>query len=437
VTIVHRGVWQETGPTIRLYFTDPWANQLTKLPVAGLAPKSPVPMAVGHSKGDGFPDLAVGRHGESCFPFDSAKSYDHTGRLVPSVRRRDATMKPFFCCMTVLILVVDGARDAKAQVDYVYTTLGVPGSSFTVANGINASGQIVGYYSSDAGLHGFLLSGGNYTTLDAPGAVNTLPYATNNVGQIVGYYNDVGGLPHGFLLSGGAYTPVEVPGSSSTYPSGINDRGQIVGLAADGSFLYSGGRYTSINVPGSMSTTALGINNAGQIVGYYQDANRLGHGFLLSGDTYTSFDVPGAVITQPMGINNLGQIAGWYDVTSRPSGVLGFLLSDGIYTTLDPPGTLGIRVNGINDAAQIVGTYSPISEPGPPHGFVATPVPEPATLLLLAIGTLGVMGWAWQRKGRGVTWRRIRWIHILHTDGSGPARQRGGTGEGGLHLHHD
>jgi hypothetical protein len=30
--------------------------------------------------------------------------------------------------------------------------------------------------------------------------------------------------------------------------------------------------------------------------------------------------------------------------------------------------------------------------------FEAGPVPEPATLLLLAIGTLGVIGWAWWRR---------------------------------------
>jgi PEP-CTERM motif-containing protein len=30
--------------------------------------------------------------------------------------------------------------------------------------------------------------------------------------------------------------------------------------------------------------------------------------------------------------------------------------------------------------------------------FEAGPVPEPATLLLLAIGTVGVIGWAWRRR---------------------------------------
>jgi PEP-CTERM motif len=72
-------------------------------------------------------------------------------------------------------------------------------------------------------------------------------------------------------------------------------------------------------------------------------------------------------------------------------GAHGFLYSDGLYTTLELPGSINTLATGINDADQIVGSadYS--------HGFLATPVPEPSTLLLLAIGTLGVIGWAWRR----------------------------------------
>jgi probable HAF family extracellular repeat protein len=63
---------------------------------------------------------------------------------------------------------------------------------------------------------------------------------------------------------------------------------------------------------------------------------------------------------------------------------------------LDVPGSVQTDANGINDAGDIVGVYFDAS--GNEHGFLATPVPEPSTLLLLTIGTLGVIGWAWWRR---------------------------------------
>jgi hypothetical protein len=36
---------------------------------------------------------------------------------------------------------------------------------------------------------------------------------------------------------------------------------------------------------------------------------------------------------------------------------------------------------------------------GAHHGFLATPVPEPSTILLLAIGMVGLIGWgSWRSK---------------------------------------
>jgi probable HAF family extracellular repeat protein len=67
----------------------------------------------------------------------------------------------------------------------------------TQANGINASGQIVGYYfDADGHEHGFLLDQGSYTTLDMPGWQDTFAEGINGSRQIVGFLgNDFLGSP--------------------------------------------------------------------------------------------------------------------------------------------------------------------------------------------------------------------------------------------------
>ena len=77
------------------------------------------------------------------------------------------------------------------------------------------------------------------------------------------------------------------------------------------------------------------------------------------------------------------------------------LLSDGRFTTIDVPGSVFTQATGINNAGQIVGWYQDASFAY--HGFLATPtqapVPEPSTLLLLATGTVSLIGWVlWRRR---------------------------------------
>src|SRR5262249_31160867 len=146
-----------------------------------------------------------------------------------------------------------------------YTTL-LPGSVFSTAQGINASGQIVGYYAADSFLgpyHGFLFSGGGYTTLDPPGSVHPFLRGINSSCQILGFYIDAQHLGYNFLLSGGTYNILDLPGTLSNLPGGalgINDADQIVGTYGDGrtqhGFVYSDGSLTTLDPPGSINTLA-------------------------------------------------------------------------------------------------------------------------------------------------------------------------------------
>jgi probable HAF family extracellular repeat protein len=87
----------------------------------------------------------------------------------------------------------------------------------------------VGQYSGGRTVQGFLLDNGSYTTLGVPGSNNTVANGINASGQIVGAYRDAAGNAHGFLLDQGRYTTLDVPGTTETWVGGINDSGQSVG----------------------------------------------------------------------------------------------------------------------------------------------------------------------------------------------------------------
>src|SRR5205807_84330 len=149
-----------------------------------------------------------------------------------------------------------------------------------------------------------------------------------------------------------------------------NAAGQIVGGASQGhGFLLNGGIYTLLDVPGADVTTARGVNATGQIVGNYTIGFRLDRGFLYSGGNYVDLPAFCSFVSSAYGI----------------------------YATLDVPGSHFVNALGINDSGQIVGIYQDAGDAF--HGFLATPVPEPSTLLLLGIGGIGLIGWTLQRSG--------------------------------------
>ena len=110
-------------------------------------------------------------------------------------------MNRLLCGFAAWGLLVGLTGPARAQYDY--TTIDVPGSTYSLASGINDAGQIVGWYVDGAlTSHGFLLDvDGSYTTLDPPDSNFTNAFAINRAGQIVGLYASAFGGNHGFLAT--------------------------------------------------------------------------------------------------------------------------------------------------------------------------------------------------------------------------------------------
>jgi probable HAF family extracellular repeat protein len=110
-----------------------------------------------------------------------------------------------------------------------YQFLNAPGASFTNAQGLNNSDQVVGAFS---GVHGYLYDHGTFHQIDVPGAAATGCGGINNEGHIVGGYSLPGSdIQGGFLYKDGAFIPIDFPSQDviATFLNGINDAGAIVG----------------------------------------------------------------------------------------------------------------------------------------------------------------------------------------------------------------
>jgi probable HAF family extracellular repeat protein len=186
---------------------------------------------------------------------------------------------------------------------YNITDIGVlPGSTVSVAYGVNASGVVVGYSGANTGggsPYAFVwTSAGGMTNLGALYTQNNsgLSYATgvNAAGNVVGFPKPLSG--HAFLYNGSAMNDLYNISGGVTYHEAIqsysggalsmifgkgiaiNDNGDMVGHYAGGSgdfYWKNGGSSIDIgNLGGSNSTAgATGINNSDVVVGNSQGAS--------------------------------------------------------------------------------------------------------------------------------------------------------------------
>lgn len=147
---------------------------------------------------------------------------------------------------------------SASTLNFSVTNLGTLGGSASTAQGINNSGQLVGYSVTAGGTtHGFLYTGGAMIDLGTlAGDPNSEAYGINNLGQIVGTSGsaDLGnGVQHAFIYQSGTMSYLGNLGGQSSLAEGINDSGQVTGYSAVGgsllprhAFLYSNGTMTDL-----------------------------------------------------------------------------------------------------------------------------------------------------------------------------------------------
>ncbi len=175
-----------------------------------------------------------------------------------------------------------GPTHAYLSTNGIAKDLGTLGGYYSTAKYVNDAGQVAGNADlANGGTHGFLYSNGKMVDL------GTLPGYTggssangmNASGQVVGFsfqlYNYQ--AMHAFLFSGGLMKDLgTLPGDTTSVASAIDDAGDVVGQSGNRAFLYSHGVMTDLNslLPvgsGVHLDDALGINNLGQIVAMGED----------------------------------------------------------------------------------------------------------------------------------------------------------------------
>ena len=268
------------------------------------------------------------------------------------------------------------------------------------AQGINNSGQVVGFDSTNS----YIYQNGSSSPIGNLGGGWSEAYDINDSGYVVGTSPKSNGENHAYIYHTSTGMQDIGPNGKGSSANAVNNTNNVAGTiynaSGNSAFIWnsSTGR-TILNNLGGNNSEALGINNFNQVVGYSETSSLSSHAFLWNSDgtaggVITDLDtLDGTGYSIAYGINDHQQIVG-------ESNQQAFLWENGIMYNLNDfldagtPWNL-ISARAINENGSIVGTAR--NNNGLYHAFMlkceppSPPVPEPLSIILLCLGLIGLI----------------------------------------------
>jgi probable HAF family extracellular repeat protein len=277
----------------------------------------------------------------------------------------------------------------------------------TWANGISDNGDVIGESEITNGgtSHAFVYSRArgirDLNSLIPPQSGWTLSnaeFVDSTGGQIIGS-GSIGGQGQWFQYGNGAVSVHDfgttMIGGNYIQVSAINSNGQYVGTSQQPpihAVLYDGTVHDLGSYFGSRGSSASGINASGEVIGQSD------HAFLYDGEMHDLGTLPGKNESIALGINAGGQVVGYSypNPYSEYPPDRAFLYTVGsgmvdLNSLIDPASGWELTEADVtNDAGQIAG-LGVIG--GEQHAFLLTPVPEPISVALAAMGFASLTAW--------------------------------------------
>ncbi|GAA0757223.1 hypothetical protein LRH25_18295 [Ideonella azotifigens] len=197
----------------------------------------------------------------------------------------------------------------------------------SAANGLNETGDVVGYGEYNAQTTGIWWHGSadNYTVLP-PLPTGRISYAAdvNAGGEVVGRAEYTPGRSHATLWRNAAPLDLGTLGGEESEATAINDAGVVAGWAitADGyqhAARWINGVVTDMGtLPGGQFSEAYALNENGEMAGVSDLGAINVHATLWSGGSVIDLGTLGGSISQAKALNNLGTVVGWaYTASER------------------------------------------------------------------------------------------------------------------------